>query len=456
MIEIVVLDGDLNRIDVIDNYESLIWVPRYNDIGDCELYLPATEKAIKTLRKGYYLARDDDDMVCRIEQIEIDTDVENGNHLIVTGYDCKKIIDQRVVWSTITVDGYVEDEIRTLVEKSVCTPALYGRQIKNSKGQQMFYLGDRAGFKDVVAEQVSYKNVGERVRELCKKYQWGYKVIVDVNKFWFVLYAGTDRSDSVIFSKDYENLRSTTYADDSSNLANVALVAGEGEGSARMRNVSGYAEGIDRYEIYVDAKDLSRTITFGELTTMYPLASAGGQGYIVGTTYRMGYINIIVVDDDQLRQLKINYPDGEEITIAGNLYYRTYDPIIADLQTSAPEDGDAVILRPIVYEIYLLTRGYEKLSEFGGIITFEGSVEPDITFVYKRDYFLGDIVTVVNEYGIEVEARIVEVVENEDVNGYKLEPKFEYQQLDDSTTVSYMITESLDFLGTENGYYIVT
>ena len=428
MIDIVVLDGDLNRIDVVDNYESLIWVSRYNDIGDCELYLPATDKAIQLLRKGYYLARDDDDMVCRIERVEIDTDVENGNYLAVTGYDVKKILDQRVIWSQMNVDGYVEDELRTMVQNSVCTPALYCRQIKNSVGQQMFYLGDPAGFTEVTTEQISYKNVGEKIREICLKYHWGYKVVIESNKFWFVLYDGTDRTSSVVFSEDYENLRSTKYIDDSSNLANVALVAGEGEGSQRSRNVSGFADGINRYEIFVDAKDLSRTIKFEELTDLYPLSSVGGQGYIDGKYYKMSYINIAIVDADQLAQLEINYPNGEEITIEGNLYYSIYDPIIADLETTAPTGDESVILRPIIYEVYLLNRGYEKMSEYSGIITFEGSVEPDVTFTYKQDYFLGDIVTVVNKYGIEVGARIVEVIENEDSNGYKLEPKFEYQQ----------------------------
>lgn len=456
MIEIFVLDQDLNQIDIVDTCESVIWVNRYNAIGDCELYLPATQKAIRMLSKGNFLARADDDMVCRIDTVEIDTDVENGNHLIVKGHDVKKILDQRIVWSTMNFDGLVEDEIRLLVQSSVCTPELYGRQIQNSSGQQMFYLGDPAGFTDVLSEQVSYKNVGEKIRDLCEKYHWGYKVIVDVNKFWFVLYNGTDRTSSVIFSHDYENLRSTSYSDDSSNLANVALVGGEGEGSARSRNVSGFADGIDRYEIFVDAKDISKSITFQELTNIYPLASKGGQGYIDGNAYKMGYINIAIVDADQLTQLKINYPNGEEIEIGGYLYYQTYDPIIADLNSSSPKAEDTVVLRPIIYEVYLLNRGYENMSEYGDIITFEGSVEPDVTFKYKRDYFLGDIVTVANEYGIEVGARIVEVVESEDENGYVLEPKFEYQPLSEDSG-SYLMTESLEFLITENGdYYIGT
>ena len=82
----------------------------------------------------------------------------------------------------------------------------------------------------------------------------------------------------------------------------------------------------------------------------------------------------------------------------------------------------------MVYSVYLLTRGYEKLAEYGAVTSFEGTVEPNTTFVYKQDYFLGDIVTVENEFGISVGARITEIVEVQDDNGYSVEPKFEYIQ----------------------------
>jgi hypothetical protein len=76
--------------------------------------------------------------------------------------------------------------------------------------------------------------------------------------------------------------------------------------------------------------------------------------------------------------------------------------------------------------VYLLNRGYEKLADYGERITFAGTVEPDVTFEYKKDYFLGDIVTVQNSYGITVPVRIVEIIEVNDDNGYSLQPKFEY------------------------------
>lgn len=431
MNDVYVLNGNLETIGIIDSYKSLIWANRYWRVGDCELYVPATNENLTLLAKNNYLMRPDNNMVCQIKKIELDTDAENGNYLIVTGYDVKQWLDQRVIWGTVNIDGNVETAIRNIIDRALGNSPLYARQIVNNNGARIFYLGTAAGFTEVTTEQASYKNIGEKVRDYCLKYGWGYRVVFSDNKLWFQLYKGTDRSASVIFSDDYENLATSKYVQDETNMGNVALVAGEGQGAARSRNVSGYAESINRYEIYVDAKDISKTITWGDLTNLYPTTDQGGQGYISGNatsgwTYKMNYINIQIVDSDQLANLRNTYPDGQLITIGGNQYYQIYNEVIADLPSNTLEDGDDVILRDVVYSVYLLTRGYEKLAEYGAVTSFEGTVEPNTTFIYNQDYFLGDLVTIQNEYGITVQARITEVIEVNDDNGYNVEPKFEY------------------------------
>lgn len=461
MIDVYVLDKNLTQIGIIDKYLSLLWVSRYKSEGDCELYVEATNENLSLLKKGNYLSRLDDDMVCRIEKIELDTDTDKGNYLIVTGYDVKKILSQRVIWGQSNVDGNVEDYIRDIIYKSLVNPNLSARAITNASGRQNFFLGDKAGFTEVITQQASYSKISEKVQEFCLKYDWGYKVIVDIGNFYFVLYKGTDRTETVIFADEFENLISTKYIEDSSNLANVALVAGEGEGSARSRNVSGYAEGLNRNEIYVDARDLSRTITWEQLTQMYPTTDQGGYGYIYVTsqhaiTYKMDLINIAIVDSNQLTELQINYPNGQVVTINDIKYYQAYDVIIADLETDSPTSNDKAVLRDIIYEVYLLNRGYEKLSEFGSNVSFEGIVEPNTTFKFKEDYFLGDKVTVRNEYGIEAGARIVEVMEICDDNGYSVEPKFEYTQTGtNSPTMAYLATEANELMLTEDNKKLI-
>lgn len=432
--DLYVLNKNLEIIGIIDTYKSLIWSNRYKENGDCEVYVEANTSNLSLLQKGNYLVRSDDEMVCRINKIELQTDVENGNYLIVTGVDTKAYLDQRIIWDTMTCDGNIEDFIRAIVNSTLIDATLSDRNLLKPNGDALLSLGDKANLTEVTTEQVTYTNVGEKIREYCDTYLWGYRFILDGSALVFELYKGEDRSDTVVFSNAYDNLIKTDYIDDASNLGNVALVGGEGEGSERKRNVSGSGESTDRYEIFVDAKDISKTITYEELTTMYPLTSAGGQGQIVsvsgGYAYKLNYLNIQVVDDAQLAQLETKYPTGQEVTIDDNLYYQVYNVNVASVPSNAPEESDNVELYDVIYEVYLLTRGYEKLAEYGEKVTFNGTIEPNTTFVYKRDYNLGDIVTIENEYGISIEARITEIIEVYDENGYSVEPKFEYKNME--------------------------
>jgi hypothetical protein len=54
----------------------------------------------------------------------------------------------------------------------------------------------------------------------------------------------------------------------------------------------------------------------------------------------------------------------------------------------------------------------------------DGSVEHTTQYVYGVDYFLGDLVTVINKYGIQIDVQVLEVVEVWDENGYSCTPTF--------------------------------
>lgn len=453
--DIYVLNKNLQPIGIVDGFKSCIWANRYNEIGDCEIYIEASVENLKLLKKGYYLIREnDDDMVCRIKKVEIDTNSEEGNYLIVTAYDCKDYADQRIIWNTMNIDGNVESAIREMVDKTLCNPDAIERQLLKQNGQQLFYLGDVAGFTETTAEQISYKIVGEKIREYCKLYGWGYKVILLNQALYFLLYKGIDRSNYVVFSDDYENLQSSKYVENDTNLGNVALIGGEGEGSERTKEVIGNGSGVDRYEKFIDARDISKNVSWSELTELYPTTSQGGRGSIVSNgnayAYKMSFIDIQIIDNGQLIRLKNKYPNGQELIIDGDFYYRISNIIIANLDTNEPNENTTVTLCDVLYSLYLLNRGSEKLAEYGSKISFEGSVEPNTTFEYKKDYFIGDLVNVENEYGISLKARISEVIEIQDDNGYSIEPKFEYIQENDSGLIQLLVTENNECILTED------
>lgn len=76
------------------------------------------------------------------------------------------------------------------------------------------------------------------------------------------------------------------------------------------------------------------------------------------------------------------------------------------------------------YVKLLQQRGKEKLAEAITTEDFTGSADTAM-YVYKKDYDIGDIVTVENEYGITAASRIIEIIENWGVNGYTITPTFE-------------------------------
>ena len=91
-----------------------------------------------------------------------------------------------------------------------------------------------------------------------------------------------------------------------------------------------------------------------------------------------------------------------------------------DIQ-SETQDGK---LSDSEYNAQLVQRGKEKLSECQLIKSFEGQVETTHSFVYGEDFYKGDIVQIVNEYGIESKVRVIEIVRSRDVTGYETYPTF--------------------------------
>ncbi len=335
--DLYVLNAELAPIAVVDYYESLIWTTRYYTYGDFELYLPADKLAFQVLLQGYYLKRSDSDRIMIIKKMELNTDVESGDHLTVTGFSAEYILHQRIVWTQTNINGNAESGLRRIITDNLISPSIASRKISN------FILGEAVGYAETIKKQTTGDFVDVVTTEICTANKWGWKVTINNNKqFVFNLYSG--KIAAVTFSPEFDNLISSNYQSDMSNYANIALVAGEGEGTARKTAVVGAASGLNRYEMYVDARDVSTN-------------------------------------------------EGE----------------ISESE----------------YEEVLSRRGLEKLNEALPVEAFDSEVDPNVTYKYKEDYDIGDVVTVVNEYGIKAESRIIEIIESFDNTGYSVVPTFE-------------------------------
>lgn len=265
-----VLDQSFNLVGLIDDYVSVIWRPAYYNIGDFELYLNASTKAVNLLKKNYYLVRESDIVadkegnitytnVMIIKNFALTTDEESGDYLTVTGKELKYLLHQRIVWKQTNLTGTAEDAIRRLVTENAISPTDSNRVLPT------LTLGVSAGLTDTIEKQVTGDHLDKTIVDICTAYNYGWEIFIYNSALVLIIYQGVDRSFNqterpyVVFSESFDNILNSTYELNSEEYANATLIGGEGEGTDRVYvTVGDDKSGLDRFEMFTDAKDLSQ------------------------------------------------------------------------------------------------------------------------------------------------------------------------------------------------------
>lgn len=344
-----VLNKNFQAISVIDLFESFIWTDRYQKIGDFELYTGVDSDLLKYAEDGNYLVSNDSEHVMIVESRTIETDSEDGNHIKIVGNSLESILKRRIVWVQTTINGNLQDGVKKLLDDAFINPSIPERKIDNFVFK---YSTDPAITELKIIAQFTGDEVYEAIKSMCDPYDVGFKITLnDKNQFEFELYKGVDRSYNqmtnpyVIFSPNFDNIVDSNYLESSANYKNVTLIGGEGEGTDRIFAVTGEGSGLDRRELFTDARDLSTK-------------------------------------------------NGKE-TISES-----------------------------EYQSQLIERGKSKLAENKKELSFDGQVEAIEPFAYGKDFFMGDVVQLENEYGFGVTARVTEFIRSYSASGIKCYPTF--------------------------------
>lgn len=351
--DLLVLDTNFEAVSEIDEFESLIWADRYNQCGDFEIYTAGNVEFLSKLQPDYYIWNRNSRMTMIVEDIEIDSDIEDGNRLIFKGRSLESILDRRIIWKKTVLNGNFQDGIEKLLNENVISPDNASRKIENF----IFEKSTDPRIAELTIEaQFTGDNLYDAIASICQLKEIGFRIeLTNDNKFKFGLYVGEDRSYNqvenpyVIFSPSFDNIINSNYLESKKKFKTVTLVAGEETDTSRktleVAIDSGGGIGLTRRELYTDARDIASEV-------------------------------------------------------------------------------DGVTLSTAQYNEQLTQRGKTNLLENGIIHTFEGEVDTSMMFEYNIDFFIGDIVQNVNEYGIESRSRITEVVRSQTESGNEVIPTF--------------------------------
>jgi len=331
---ISVFDENLNYIDEIDKFTSLQWVRKYHECGTFELHCHVTSHNIKTLVRGNLIWKKGSNEVGVIEYRNLSINQAGEEQLKLVGRFYTSVLDRRILRTTENHQNkLVESIMRGMVDRN-CIATVDARKLP-------ILLGALNNFTEKTNYQNTYGDLLEELTKLSLTSGVGFYIRTDLNaqKHYFETFKGLDRNinqgvnSPVVFSRDYDNFYEQEYTDSDSDLKTTAIVAGEGEGTERtVIEVLGNYAGLDRRELYVDARDLQKEV-------------------------------------------------------------------------------DEVVMTDLEYVNLLNQRGMEKLSEYKELQTFEGKIITN-NYIYKQDYNLGDIVTVLDRnWNVAVDTRITEITE---------------------------------------------
>lgn len=361
--ELYILNSSLELQGVIDNFGTLIWTRRFREPGAFQLNLPATQQNITLIKDENLIYRTDDVEAGVIQHIDYKISEKGVKTLEVKGYLTTGYLSRRINWSTINFNGTVENFMRKLVNDNCINP------INSNRIIPLLYLGTLNNYTEKISKQDSYSTITDILTKIADTSKLGYRISLDYlnKKLKFEVLRGTDRTINqnviapTIFSTEMENIIDEEYLRDSGDFKNVALIAGAGEGSARKKTT------INNNSV----SGLSRLELFVDAN-----------------------------DIQDTEQQEVTDDEGNTTTEDVEIPWSEYEPL-------------------------LLQRGNEKLAECEKVETFEATINTNSNNVYKKDFDLGDKVTIYDrDLNIYINTDITEIEETYEKQKIQIVPTF--------------------------------
>lgn len=377
--DVLVYDDNWELQTVVDNYESLVWTDKAKECGDFELYMYYDPDLWKMIKLGTFLRIKDSEHTMMVTKRDLKDTFEDAPRMIFTGKSMEYITSRRVVYKQIDVTGAPGDIVNKLLDEN-CIDGPNLQQFapdptnpnKKYRGITGLYRDESNWWQELggkhVSQQYLGQNIYEAVSELVKTYSSPMCYIfvhhTDDNKWRWRLGTGVDRSWNQ-GTNDW-----VTFSSDFNNLKSSEFVQ-DNEKYANAFYVTGADPGDGEPRITLPIERTENDTIQG--------------GFISGTKRIEKWIDgsNVKMKDDNNRDVPM----------------RTY---IGELKAY----------------------GYASMQEYVTETSFTGDVDTNTQWSYMRDYYVGDIVNVIDDMGNGAMCAIDGITITADKNGIVIVPDF--------------------------------
>lgn len=262
---LTIIDKNFSYAGFIDIFESLRVIKKYNSTHEFELRIPFSIKALELFALNNMFFYEENDLVnCFIvESRELNLN-NTGESIILKGRDMLSFFDRRIIKGTVKKLNTEVVNVLVAIWNTLAPDRTF------SKSNINFYWETQK-----IDYQNSWGNMLEEFEKICLNANLGLTAYFkrSTTECIFTTYKGLNRSINqstnkpVIFSREFGNIQEQKYNEICKDYKNTAFIGGEGEGTSRkIVTISNGSYGFARKEMFVDARDIQKTIDNVTLT----------------------------------------------------------------------------------------------------------------------------------------------------------------------------------------------
>lgn len=243
---IEIIDKNSLKVTALVEPQECWFELSYFDVGECELYCVALSTNLTNLLKGNYLKIPNKPYIWVITNLTYSY-VDGVPMIDAKGKEAKWLLNKRVIRAPIELPNQVALAVEQLVYNNLGAGAATVRQIA---GFSVYTSGITTTLADT---QGARANLMEFVNNLLKTYNLGSIVLYENEGLIYKVIQGQDLSASIRFSQSLDNLLSSSYYTDDSNIGTNALVVSTINDNDYWQVYDEGATGVDRAEILINS-----------------------------------------------------------------------------------------------------------------------------------------------------------------------------------------------------------
>lgn len=419
--ELVTLDENFQPRDLVENYESLVWSERYSSNGDFELVSYDVEGTLNLLPIETPISILESTVPMIVEVAKITKSANSGPKITLTGRSFETVLERRASVNQLPSDTTREAWVLSAGRES---DAAY-KAIRAVIGDIARHQGSLEVLPAVAgADLVSPLDI---IPGVTLPLPMDYVPNPETTPAWsssesYVLGSVVSHSGSL-----WRSLTSVSsgQAPPDQNAASWSLQASEPVWTEHVikpgdlystalelvkvnhraiRSVRPATDGnVISIEVYNGA-NLTETVVldarfdqFDSSTYLFSLQASTNVAYVYGS-------------------------NGSQVVLKNAVDPDNPEPSGLDRRVALVDEANDNLLNT---EDIRKSRGLVELYKRNATSLFDGEVSFQVAEGYNRDYFLGDLISLVGEYGLSSKVRVAEFIRTQDASGEKAYPTFE-------------------------------